>query len=320
MPDDLCPQVLDTLAADDSVTNLTRIPAASLKPAGDVIEADVARESASALLDALDDLGLQKRGGILVDRPLGTPFDAAKVVEEKAAGDPDDAVIWRLVRIQAIENSRATSSFLALLIIATALAAIAVLTDSSVLVVGAMVVGPEFALVAAACVGLALRDWPLVGESLRTLVWTFAVAIGVITAISFIGYHAGFFTADQVTAPRPQTAFIWRPDKWSFVVALWAGAAGVLAIATDKANAMVGVFISVTTVPAAGNIALGLAIGNRAEILGSAQQLGLNVAGMVIAGVAMLLLQRLVWSRLGQDRRRRLTARMRSASTSFHRV
>ena len=45
-----------------------------------------------------------------------------------------------------------------------------------------------------------------------------------------------------------------------------AGAAGVLALAIQKTATMVGVFISVTTVPAAGNLALGLALGEPGEI------------------------------------------------------
>ena len=51
---------------------------------------------------------------------------------------------------------------------------------------------------------------------------------------------------------------------------------------------MVGVFISVTTVPAAGNLALGLAPWQPSEILGSLEQLGVNIAGMVVAGVLVL--------------------------------
>ena len=38
----------------------------------------------------------------------------------------------------------------------------------------------------------------------------------------------------------------------SFVVALFAGAAGMLSLVSAKSAALVGVFISVTTVPAAG--------------------------------------------------------------------
>lgn len=308
--------VRELLMADDGVTNVTLQTSASIKPPADLIEADVARENAEAILDELDRLNIQQNGGIVLTQPLGTPFDAAQRAEESASGDPDDAVIWRLVRMGADRSSHVTFSFIAMLVIATALAAIAVLTDSSVLVVGAMVVGPEFACVSALCVGVVLGDWRLVGRSAWMLAWTFALAIAVITAISVAGHQLGFFTTEMVTRPRPQTGFIWRPDKWSFVVALWAGAAGVLAIITDKANAMVGVFISVTTVPALGNIALGLAILNRAEVAGSAAQLGLNLAGMGIAGVATLFAQRLAWRRLSAAHRRRISRRVGGLPTA----
>jgi hypothetical protein len=56
------------------------------------------------------------------------------------------------------------------------------------------------------------------------------------------------------------------------------------------------VFISVTTIPAAGNVALGLAFWSAHEIWGSALQLVLNLTGMAVAGWATLVLQRVVWS------------------------
>ncbi|WP_337796620.1 DUF389 domain-containing protein [Kribbella sandramycini] len=49
---------------------------------------------------------------------------------------------------------------------------------------------------------------------------------------------------------------MWRPDKWSAVVAVLAGCAGVLSQTASRSNALVGVFISVTTVPAAGIVTL----------------------------------------------------------------
>jgi hypothetical protein len=61
---------------------------------------------------------------------------------------------------------------------------------------------------------------------------------------------------------------------------------------------MVGVFISVTTVPAAGNLALGLATWQVGEITGSAEQLGLNIGCMVVAGALVLLGMRVAWVRL----------------------
>jgi hypothetical protein len=67
--------------------------------------------------------------------------------------------------------------------------------------------------------------------------------------------------AGNGTAERPLTGFIWRPDRWSAVVAVLAGCAGVLSQTAGRANALVGVFISVTTVPAAGDLALSVALG-----------------------------------------------------------
>ena len=71
----------------------------------------------------------------------------------------------------------------------------------------------------------------------------------------------GWITLEDVIGPRPATAFIYTPDKWSFIVAVIAATAGVLSLTSRKAGGLTGVFISVTTVPAAGNIALGAAFG-----------------------------------------------------------
>jgi hypothetical protein len=76
---------------------------------------------------------------------------------------------------------------------------------------------------------------------------------------------------------------------------------------TDKTTAMVGVFISVTTVPAAGNLALALATWQRAEITGCATQLGINLAGLLLAGTVTLAIQRLLSRHLQRGARRLLS-------------
>ncbi|KNX36459.1 DUF389 domain-containing protein [Luteipulveratus halotolerans] len=300
VPVDLTDDVRHILADHDCATNVVVLQGVSLKPAGDVIEADVAREAASDVLDALSATGLEQRGGITISEPSSTPFAAARRIADAAPGDADDAVIWPQMIDSAYAGSRPTFTYGVFLVLATVLAAIAVITDSSVLVVGAMVVGPEFASVAAICTGVILRRWSLAARSLTLLLLGFAAAIAVVTALALIGAATGLITDDMVTRARPQTGFIWHPDRWSFIVAVVAGAAGVLAMATQKSSAMVGVFISVTTVPAAGNLALGLAVRDRHEIVGSATQLGVNLVGMVAAGVVTVAVLRLVWHRVGR--------------------
>lgn len=297
VPSALTDDVVDLLRHEDCSANLTLSRGASLSPEGDLVECDVARELAGEMIGRLKGLGLHESGGILVTTPTSTPFRAARRLEAAAPGDPDDAVIWDTVIEQSYAGSRATVSYYLFFVLASLLAAVAVITDSSVLVVGAMVVGPEFGTVAAVATGLVFGRLGLTWKALRLLVSGVLVSVVVVALLSLVAGLTGLITAEMVTRPRPQTGFIWHPDRWSFIVALIAGAAGVLAMTTARANAMVGVFISVTTIPAVGNFALALGVWAPSEIRGSTAQLGVNVAGMVLAGVVVLALQRLLWVR-----------------------
>jgi len=298
VPAELSADVQELLRTTGCSTNLTVHPGASLVPAGDLIECDLARELAEEVVTRLKGLGLDRSGGIVLSTPTATPFAEAHRLEEVAPGDPEDAVIWDAVIDEAYSASRGTVSFHAFLVLATLLASIAVITDSAVLVVGAMVVGPEFGTVAAIATGLVFGRVGLSLRALRLLVLGFLFAMAVVAVLAFVADLSGLVTNEMVTRPRPQTGFIWHPDRWSFIVALIAGAAGVLALTTARANAMVGVFISVTTIPAAGNFALAIGTWSPGEMRGSIAQLGVNLAGMVLAGAVVLVLQRLLWNRV----------------------
>ncbi len=76
-----------------------------------------------------------------------------------------------------------------------------------------------------------------------------------------------------------------------------AGVAGMLSLTTSKPGALIGVFISVTTIPAAANMGVAAAYGNLGELRGSAVQLGLNLLVMIVAGVGTLRLQRAAYAR-----------------------
>ena len=298
VPADQVDDVLALLRHHDCVANLSRHEGASLDPVGDVLEADVAREMASEVLGSLHDLGLDRSGGIVVTTPFSTPFAAAARIEDAAPGESEDAVVWPEVLEQAEDAARWTFAYQLFMVLAVALAGVAVVTDSPILVVGAMVVGPEFGTVAAVAVGAAFGRLDIVGRSLRLLLVAFATSVLVVTGLAFLVSLTPLLDVSVLARPRPLTNFIWKPDWWSFIVALLAGAAGALALSTNRGNAMVGVFISVTTIPAAGNLALALALGDTAEAWGSVQQLGVNLGGMVLAGLLVIALQRLLWHRV----------------------
>ena len=76
----------------------------------------------------------------------------------------------------------------------------------------------------------------------------------------------------------------------------------MLALTSASVGGLSGVFISVTTIPAAGNVALGIAFGVGDEIWGSILQLLINLTGMALAGWVTLAIQQAVWSRVSAHR------------------
>ncbi|MEV6271697.1 DUF389 domain-containing protein [Kribbella sp. NPDC051936] len=295
VPSDRSERVLDTLVADPRVTSIVRLPGAAHRPEGDVIECDVTREATSDVLAFLKSEGLYDDGAVAVSVVDAAPSRNAQAAEKAAPGAPDDAVIWDAVVDQAYNEAGGSWSYYVFLTLATMIASVAVITDSSILVVGAMVVGPEFGVVAALAVGLFLRKSGLTRRSLALLVKGFVIAIAITVVAALVARAVGWVDTGDVTADRPLTGFIWRPDRWSAVVAVLAGCAGVLSQTAGRGNALVGVFISVTTVPAAGDLALSIALWAPHQIGGSAAQLGINLAGMTAAGVVTLMLQRMIW-------------------------
>ena len=304
VPSDRTDLVGRQLAEDERITNVVVIPGVGIRPEGDLVQCEVTREAASDVLGWLRRQGIYDDGSVVISDVLAAPSKNARATEMAAPGAPDDAVVWDAVLDAAYGEVRGSWSFYAFLTLATCIASVAVVTDSAILVVGAMVVGPEFAAVAAIALGLVARRAKLVKAAALLLLKGFAFAIAVTTALALLARAAGWIDMADVTGPRPLTGFIWRPDKWSFVVAVLAGCAGVLSQTAGRSNALVGVFISVTTVPAAGDFALSLALGAPEQLKGSAAQLGINLFGMIAAGVVTLLVQRQLWTRIRKPTRR----------------
>ncbi|MFJ2862153.1 DUF389 domain-containing protein [Kitasatospora sp. NPDC087314] len=304
VPPDLREPVLNSLDASVGVTHIVVLPDAAVRPAGDVVLCDVARESADEVLGALRGTGLPERGAIDVSDIELTLSAAADEAERLAPGEGADALVWESVAEITHEESTLTGVFLAFLTVATMLAACGAVLDSAILIVGAMAVGPEFGPLAGLCVAVVQRRLRPALRSLNALVTGFAVAMALTVGFSLLMDGFGLFSEARFDAARPSTSFIWQPDATSFVVAFLAGIAGLLSLTSAKAGMLVGVAISVTTVPAAANAAVALGYGDVRQFWGSSVQLLLNMAGIVLAGVLTLLVQERAWALIRRRRRR----------------
>ena len=181
----------------------------------------------------------------------------------------------------------------------------AIFLDSPVLVIGAMVVGPEFGPLAGLCVALVHGQRDTAARSLKALAVGFPVAIAVGLVASVAIKELGLAPADFGSGEPRFTDFITHPDFFSFFVAFLAGTAGVLSLTSAKSGPLIGVLISVTTIPAAANIGVAAAYADWHDVRGAVVQLSVNLAMIVVAGTGTLYLQRRLYER---RRRRRGTA------------
>ena len=92
----------------------------------------------------------------------------------------------------------------------------------------------------------------------------------------------------------------------------------MLSLSTAKSGALIGVLISVTTIPAAANVGVAAAYEDWDICVGSLEQLGINLGSIVLSGVIVLWLQRIHYMRRRHKQRaaRGLTQRSRATTRS----
>ena len=218
-----------------------------------------------------------------------------------ARGAPSDAVVWEEVEARTSESTELGGHFLIFMILSCLIAAIGIYLESPILIIGGMVVGPEFGPLAGLCVAIVDRRRDVAMRSLAALALGFPLAITAACLFTLGADATGLLDEGFESSEHLLTDFISHPDTFSFIVAALAGAAGVLSLTSAKSGALIGVLISVTTILAAANIGISFALGDWAAWRGSIAQLAVNLAAIVLAGVGTLLVQRLLYRR----RRRR---------------
>ncbi|ORB28427.1 DUF389 domain-containing protein [Mycolicibacterium parafortuitum] len=290
VPADMRADVLDVLNRQVGVAHVLMYPGAALDPEGDEITADLARECANDVIKELKGLDAQHRGAItltVLDTVLSTRAHRA---EDDAAGDPADAVVWDELIGRTREDATLSVTFVLFLTLACLLTAIGVVTDSTVTVVGAMVLGPEFGPLAALSVALVQRRMALARRAAVALVVGFPIAMGITALATWAAESIGWISLDSVQHVE-EVDFIFQVGPVSFMVALLAGAAGMLSLVSARSSGLVGVFISVYTVTAAGFAVVAATVGAWDVAGKSALQLAVNLVGIVLAGVLVLVLR-----------------------------
>jgi uncharacterized hydrophobic protein (TIGR00271 family) len=294
-PPDLTGTVLQELAQDPGVTHITTDRGAATEPPGDLVSCDVVRASVNPLIRRLRSAGVSERGGITMTEPEAVISTAADRAQAEILAPEIDTIVWEEVSARTSDDSAFSVSFGALMVLAGIIAAIAVVTNNPVLIVGAMIVSPDYGPMAALSVALVNRAYGPALRSFRALALGFPMAALAALLMTLAARGLGQIPAPYLAGDRPLTDLLIGANLGAFVVAFAAGTAGIIALGRAKSGAVVGVLVSITTIPAASNVGVALAMGNLSEAGQSLEILLVNLAGLLTGGVLTLLGTR-VWA------------------------
>jgi uncharacterized hydrophobic protein (TIGR00271 family) len=308
-PPGLTDHLVEKLSVDPGVRNLVVIRGAARRPDGDALQFDLLTRFANPVLEEVR-AQMRDRGSVVIENieaAASGPEDREGAGDRERAGEPGDAQagsgpqrgeippVWQMVESKIRAGGEYPPSFYALLIIAGLIGAVGILTNSQILIVAAMVVGPEYGAIMATALGLNKRDRGAVRRGLAALAAGFALAVLATLLFGLLIRWSGHTPRLYDAHVRPVSDLINSPNVFSVIVAVLAGIVGVVSLTESRANALIGVFISVTTIPAASDMGLSAAYGSWPEARGSTFQLLLNVALLIAVGAVGLRLQRSFW-------------------------
>jgi uncharacterized hydrophobic protein (TIGR00271 family) len=286
--------LVERLSADPGVRNLVVIRGAARRPDGDAVQFDLLTRFANPVLRDLR-AQVQEHGSVViqnVDAAINGPAEPGGHRRQRFGEVPP---VWEMVEAQIRAGGEYPLSFYGLLIIAGLIGAVGILTNSQILIVAAMVVGPEYGAIMATALGLDKGERRAVRQGLAALAAGFAMAVLATLVFGLLIRWGGETPRLYHAGVRPVSDLINSPNAFSVIVAVLAGMVGVVSLTESRANALIGVFISVTTIPAASDMGLSAAYGSWSEARGSTFQLLLNVVVLVAVGALGLRLQRSIW-------------------------
>jgi uncharacterized hydrophobic protein (TIGR00271 family) len=298
-PTDVTPRLLESLGANDGVVNLVVLEGVARNPAGDSLQFDVITAEANRVLDELRRLELDRRGSIVIENIDTSISELAAQAERREPTKANFSPIWEEAEARIRERGTYRPSWYALLAIAGIIGAVGILTNSQILIVGAMVVGPEYGAMIGVALGIDQRDGMPIRRGLNALLFGFALAIAVTLVFSLLIRAFDLQPRAYELGIRPVADLIDSPNAFSVIVAVLAGIVGVVSLTEARASTLIGVFVSVTTIPAAADMGLSMAFGDWSEARGAFLQLVVNVVILIVVGAIGLAVQRRIWGRTG---------------------
>lgn len=280
IPELLHEQSLAGYWRDGIAGNLARIRillnSADVEPVLDILEPYLEKlPDASAMLLAVE---------ASIPRPKVEKQDIADEVGDKDgnASKKSNRISRHELYSDIVASSGISSTYLIMVVLSAVIAAIGLVRNDMVIIIGAMVLAPLLIPNVALALASTLGDRELAGKGFKAAVSGFLLAL-------FIGILIGYVYPVDLTIPAIEAR---THLQWSdLVVALASGAAGVLAFTSGGQLSLIGVMVAVALMPPL--VTAGLLFGSGLLMMGfKALELALaNVICINLAGIVTFSLQ-----------------------------
>lgn len=231
-------------------------------------------------------------------------------IEDRFTGEEKDIAPAEL-RTRATEMGQRTVIYYTMTLLSATVAASGLLLDAPAVVVGSMVIAPQVGSALKASVGTVFDDREMIVDGLRSQLLGLLFAVAGAAAFGWAIQWLGVGPTRLPSMAFEQINQRVAPGVLSIVVAIAAGFAAALSLATAVPTSLVGVMIAAALIPAAAAVGIGIAWGEPTIAIGAAILLAVNTAAINLTGVGGL------WG-LGyrpEDDNRRETGRPRAVGS-----
>ena len=276
-------------ALDENEVDYYVIDEASSGDYDAVVYFSVEVDEVESILDQLYEAGLSSDDhGVLVNAKtdIFRRVERQQETESKSASGPYARISDVELQAEARNQLLDVTTFVVMTALSGIVATVGLILDSAAVIIGSMVIAPLLGPALSATVGTVIDDQELFRTGVKYQVGGGTVAIASAALFSWLLKTSYIAPPGKEVANTAQIASRLSPDILSLILALGAGTAGVLSLATGTASAIVGVMIAAALVPPAATVGIALAWGlpilaTDAGILVLVNLLAINFAGLV---------------------------------------
>lgn len=248
--------LVDRLLSIDGVISIDLQRGASVEPQGDVVAVCVVNQRARAVLDTLNDLGITGDGSV----QMSSLTSVISRGNQQMVDRESDETVWDEMAFMLRTDTNLSANYVLAMLLAGAIAAGGLWTDTLHIVVGAMLIAPAFEPLARLPFGLIVGIRELVPAGFKSL---------LVGNLMMIAGAALSTLVLQMVDPGASESFLGNQwvSFWSTIeftglwVSLFGGIAGAVVITAQKSVLTTGVMVTLALIPSMSLIGMGLVAG-----------------------------------------------------------